>query len=838
MPEFGGAMKPGNLQLKFSVFPKVSPTKSHCALRGKSLRRVLVILGVLGLALMTLPPAWAASGALDPTFKPGLGVAPVPMLWGRTNYSDSSGKMLITGSFTKIGVYARSGIARLNADGGLDTSFDAPVSGWVNSAILLNPGLPDSQILISSDGLSIPSDSGTYYGLARLNADGKADASFFHTFTSAEGVMSAALQADGKIIVAGYAMSVNGYPGQTFYLLRLNADGTVDTSYPMRSAPGAYVAGVWADQNAPGQARLFGTIPRFSDPTHVDHMLLLSADGNTVKEGIGDETVNGPILFMTWQGSNTVIVGPFTKVKGVSMNGIARLLPNGTLDPSFTVGTGANGQVKRVWTDGTKLVLNGYFTSFNGTPCGHMVRLNYNGSVDGTFGIGTGADDRIWNAIKMNDTTWTVMGAFQSFNGSPRNCLASLSSEGVLNSQFASFTPGYSGSPTVYAMQFSPSGLYIGSNTSGYGGKLHRRVARALYPGGAPDASWRAGMASGPGNGVGGIYSMSGQGDGKLVVGGNFGFGGCYVGCTSLARLLPADGAMDLDFNPVLAKTDGSIPNIYMVQVSWDGSGHILVGGDFAKIADADHVMQSRTGIARLNSDGTLDATFTFNPASMPGLTNIVILGASDDTGGPISVFGKATYNGNTCGFIARLLHNGSLDTSFGISQGPVSHVVLFNGQVKGAQGDETTGRITVVGEFGKILDGGNNPNRNRIARFSPAGILDLSFAPQGPDGPIYAVVGQYFTDKLFIGGAFTMYNGVARHNIARLKVDGSLDTSFDPGTGADGAVNVMMYNPQNQKLLIGGSFTTYNGVSRPRIAQIVAAGGSVIPALYELLTQ
>jgi uncharacterized delta-60 repeat protein len=828
-------MKPGNLHVTFSVIPQVSPTKRRFTLPGKFRRRVLVTLGVLGLALMTLAPAWAGSGALDPSFNPGLGVAPVPLLWGRINYNDSSGRMLIFGSFKKMAGGDREGMARLNAGGGLDTTFNAPITGWVQNAILLNPGSPNSQILICGDGISVPSSSGTYYGLARLNSNGSVDSTFAHTFTSSQGVNGIARQADGKIIVAGYPMSVTGYSGQTFYLLRLEANGAVDTTFTMRSAPGAYVFSAWPDQNAPGQVRLFGTIPRFSDPTHVDRMLLLSADGNTVLQSIGDETVNGPILSMTWQGSNTVIVGPFTQVKGVSMNGIARLLPNGNLDPTFNIGTGANGHVKRAVNDGDKLVLNGYFTSFNGTPCGYMVRINYDGTVDNTFNIGTAADDRIWNAFKQDDGTWTILGAFQSFNGFPRQCLASLTSDGSLMDQFASFSTSYPGSPTVYALQFSPSGLYIGSNTSGYGGKCHRRIARALLPGGAPDASFRGGMASGPGVGVGGIYSMSGQGDGKLLVAGNFGFGTGYVGCTSLARLLP-DGAMDLNFNPVLTRADGSNPDIFLVQVSWDGSGHILVGGDFTKIADAGHVMQSRSGIARLNSNGTLDATFTFDPASMPGLTNIVILGASDDTGGPVGVFGKATYNGSTCGFIARLLHNGGLDTSFGSSQSPVPHVVLFNGEVKGAQGDETTGRITVVGGFTKVLDGGNNPNRNCIARFSPAGILDLSFAPQGPNGAINAVVGQYFTDKLFVAGAFTTFNGVARHNLARLKVDGSVDTSFDPGSGTNDAINVMKYNPQNQRLLIGGTFITYNGVSRPRIAQIMAGEGSVVPAIYELL--
>ena len=65
-----------------------------------------------------------------------------------------------------------------------------------------------------------------------------------------------------------------------------------------------------------------------------------------------------------------------------------------------------------------------------------------------------------------------------------------------------------------------------------------------------------------------------------------------------------------------------------MIKMSWDGSGDILVGGDFASVNGV-----ARSGIVRLNSNGTLDTGFTFNPASMPGLTNIMITHSDDDDG-------------------------------------------------------------------------------------------------------------------------------------------------------------------------------------------------------------
>ena len=171
----------------------------------------------------------------------------------------------------------------------------------------------------------------------------------------------------------------------------------------------------------------------------------MDSDATTVLSWIGDEVVNGTILNMAVQGDGkVVIVGDFTMLYGTTpMNGIARLLSTGGLDPDFnSIGTGANGFVQRVTLDtGNKPVLAGNFTKFNGIDCGHYVRLNYNGSVDTTFNTGkSGADDRIWTMFKrLGDNTWVIEGAFQSVNGEPRKCIANLKPDGTLNPQYAAF---------------------------------------------------------------------------------------------------------------------------------------------------------------------------------------------------------------------------------------------------------------------------------------------------------------------------------------------------------------------------------------------------------------
>jgi hypothetical protein len=317
----------------------VKSLPANCKLVGlrQVCRRVALGLAIFSLALVLLGPAWAGDGDLDPNFNPGAGVHAVPMLWGQFNYTvpDVSNKMMITGSFTEMGEYTRSGIARLNADGNVDESFNAavtsygPGSGYVNGCILLTPNSPSSKMLICGDFV-IPSTDPLkepYYGLALLDQYGKVDDSFPHIFTTGDGVQTFGRQSDGKIMVGGYAMKVNDHPDNAYYLVRIDSTLGVDTNY-MLSAPGGNVTGLWVDQSAPGQVALFGTVPRFTDPTHVDHMVVLSADGKTRVWGFGDGTVNGTILNMTWQGGNPVIFGSFTQVTQgtvtTPMKGIAR----------------------------------------------------------------------------------------------------------------------------------------------------------------------------------------------------------------------------------------------------------------------------------------------------------------------------------------------------------------------------------------------------------------------------------------------------------------------------------------------------------------------------------
>ncbi|EKE19188.1 MAG: hypothetical protein ACD_9C00099G0001, partial [uncultured bacterium] len=112
----------------------------------------------------------------------------------------------------------------------------------------------------------------------------------------------------------------------------------------------------------------------------------------------------------------------------------------------------------------------------------------------------------------------------------------------------------------------------------------------------------------------------------------------------------------------------------------------------------------------------------------------------------------------------------------------------------------------------GKILIGGtfttyNGTSRNHIARINADGTLDTTFSPgSGANDDIYSLVLQS-DGKILVGGPFTTYNGTSRNYIARINSNGSLDTTFNPGSGANNILHSTVIQPDG-KILIGGGFT------------------------------
>jgi len=133
----------------------------------------------------------------------------------------------------------------------------------------------------------------------------------------------------------------------------------------------------------------------------------------------------------------------------------------------------------------------------------------------------------------------------------------------------------------------------------------------------------------------------------------------------------------------------------------------------------------------------------------------------------------------------------------------------------------QSDGKVLVAGMFTSV----NGTARNRIARLHADGTLDTSFDPgSGADNAIYTLALQS-DGKVVIGGGFTSYNGTGRSAIARLNMNGTLDTTFNTGSGATGGVVYTLAIQGDGKVIIGGYFTVYNGVARNYIARLNTNG-------------
>jgi uncharacterized delta-60 repeat protein len=512
----------------------------------------------------------------------------------------------------------------------------------------------------------------------------------------------------------------------------------------------------------------------------------LNPDGSLDTSFDPSGTISGFVYSIAVQGDGKVLIG--------GSFGITRLNANGSQDTSFNPGgTGANSNVQSlaIQTDG-KILIGGFFTSYNGVDRNGIARLNADGSLDTSFDPGTGAEGQVYSLALQPDGKVFIGGFFTSFNGVARNYIARLNTNGSLDTSFDPGTGADNGIVTMFRQ--SDGKLLIGGAFSSYNGTERRSIAR-LNANGSLDTSFN------PASDIIDIKAVATQPDGKVLIAGSI-FSVESEERNGIARL-NADGSLDTSFNPGAGTRKSFFSGISPVfALALRADGKIVIGGEFTSYNGFD-----RQRITRINPEGSLDNSF--NPGAG---ANGTVQTIAQQTDGKILIGGDFTsYNGVPQNGIARLNADGNLDNSFDPGTGATSVQALA------VQPD---GKILIGGAFSDY----NGIPRNRIARLNADGSLDSSFDPGlGVFGTPYTIALQV-DGKILIGGDFFDYNGISRNRIARINANGSLDTSFDPGTGADGFISNLAIQSDG-KILIGGSFNSFNGVSRNDIARLNTDG-------------
>ncbi len=277
------------------------------------------------------------------------------------------------------------------------------------------------------------------------------------------------------------------------------------------------------------------------------------------------------------------------------------------------------------------------------------------------------------------------------------------------------------------------------------------------------------------------------------------------------AQAPSAAPSLDGSFAPVLV-TAANVRGIVPLS-----SGKVLIYGDLNSVNGT-----FRSQVAILNSDGSLDTSFTLDPLlAKYGIINTVVAvsGGKFLIGGSMIVLGATRSQS----YLFRVDASGTIDPTFdagGYIYTPYGPYGL-NGPVNALYVDGS-GRILVGGDF-------TSPH-NHITRLLPDGAPDASFDPgTGTDGIVYCIAMQS-SNHIIIGGVFNTVNGIPSNNIARLGVNGALDGAFfgsgvsGSSIGSDGEVNAVAVQ-SNDAVLVGGGFVYLNGAIAPQLARVHSDG-------------
>jgi uncharacterized delta-60 repeat protein len=461
----------------------------------------------------------AAAGDLDVTFEgDGKAITPIGMNTFDLAYAVAiqplDSKIIVAGS-VNFGDFA---LVRYNVDGSLDTSFDS------DGKVITNLGATDEiyALAIQPDGKIVAAGTrGNNIALARYNADGSLDTSF-----DADGIVvstsgrlrAVALQADGKIVVGG---SVGTGATTDFLVCRFNSNGSLDTSFDGDGIATVNFVGTNGNNGANELAQgvvvqtdgkivaaggsLFGasgndnmadyTLARFNSDGSLD--MSFDVDGKVVTPitthpgpGITDDFANDVIL----QTDGKIIAAGYSAnvFNGYDFS-LVRYNSDGSLDTAFDgdgkvvsdIGPSDSFSQITLQTDG-KIVAMGTSEVGSNNSDFAVLRYNTNGSLDASFGIGgkvttplgstldyglSGAiqpDGKIVVAVYSNGATNQDFAVARYLSSAPSAALASISGR--------IFSPTKQGLPRSTVVLTDSEGFVRTARTNSFGYYLFEEI--------------------------------------------------------------------------------------------------------------------------------------------------------------------------------------------------------------------------------------------------------------------------------------------------------------------------------------------------------------------------
>ena len=773
---------------------------------------MICFVAVVPASSVSVTASGLVDGSLDNTFGTN-GIARTDFGRGNSDYGrsvaiQSDGKTIVAG-FSNINGSSDFSIVRYNTDGSLDTTFDT--DGKVTTDIADDEDNAQLVALQPNGKIIVVGHSGPYgsrkLALARYNTNGTLDTTFdtdgkvISSVDIGDYAQSVDIQADGKIIVAGWVATNDG---SDISVLRFNQDGSIDTTF---DTDGRVTLTIGTNDYAESVVvQADGKIIVAGSAYIANQYDFAVVRYNT--NGALDTTFDGDGLVTTSFGSDNdqaysvdvhtdgkIIVAGDT-YSGSSVDfALARYNTDGSLDTTFDtdgkittdIATNSTDNPKTVLvqSDG-KIVLGG---SFNGMDFA-VVRYNTNGALDTTFDT----DGKVTTDF-ANDEDWLMSLALHSdgkiiatggsySNGSDDFAVARYNTNGALDTTFdadGKVTTNIgirSSTDRAKSVALQTDGKIIVAGRTRPGSRDDFAVARYNTNGTLDTTFDTDGKVSTDigNNSSDDAYSVIVQTDGKIIVAGS-----SYInGSEDFAMVrYNTNGSLDTTFD-----TDGKVTtnignnsNDYASSVAVQLDGRIIAAGYSDVNGERDFT------VVRYNTNGTLDTTFDTDGKATTDIGNNNQDQANAiavQTDGKIIIIGFTIIASSLDIAVVRYNTNGALDTTFDGDGKVITN--LDSEEFAYSVALQTDGKIIVAGSaYGAI------GYEFAVVRYNTNGALDTTFDGDGSvttdfgnnsDDESYSVAMQ--TDGKIIVAGVAYSNGRNAFAVVRYNTNGSLDTTFD----------------------------------------------------------
>ena len=336
-------------------------------------------------------------------------------------------------------------------------------------------------------------------------------------------------------------------------------------------------------------------------------------------------------------------------------------------------------------------------------------RYNSDFTLDETFtcpNFNTGSGGFVRSVAAQSSGKLIIVGHFSSIGGTSYGKIARLNTDGSVDTTFNAGQSGFNGNALVVRV-LSDDSILVGGDFGDYNGNSVDALVK-LSADGVLDATFTSNVDAASSQ----VHEIFVDSDGKIYIGGEF--------SNYIARL-NGDGTTDSSFSAVF--------NNRVVSIKKDSNGKLLVGGWFNEL----NASPCNPGIVRLNSDGSLDSTFTTEGSGLDDKVQAVAVQSNNKVvvGGWFS-----QLNGELCNGIVRFNADGTKDTSFDVGAGigdntndwedpRVQHILLSSsGDVLCTGGFTAFGAKAAFG-FAKLSSTGEMDTSAMLFRYTAFGIND-----------------------------------------------------------------------------------------------------------------